>query len=224
MAMKKETVTTIDQYISGFPQPVQKMLQSLRKTIRKAAPGAEETIKYQMPTFMLYGNLVHFAAYKNHIGFYPVPRGVETFKEALDRYEGSKNTVRFPLDQPLPLKLVAQIVQYRVAKNKEKWHTGKKAPAAAKNKTMICKNGHTYVKSTDCPVCPVCEKIAKPKEGFLALLSAPARRALENKGIHTLEMLAVYSEAEILSLHGMGETSIPKLRSLLETEGLTFKK
>jgi hypothetical protein len=87
-----------------------------------------------------------------------------------------------------------------------------------------CKNGHTYYKSSDCPTCPYCELNRKPKEGFLSLLSAPARRALEDKGITTLKQLSKYGERDILALHGMGPSTIPKLRSALEAEGLSFKK
>jgi uncharacterized protein YdhG (YjbR/CyaY superfamily) len=107
----------IDEYISGFPEDVQKILEEIRTTIRKAAPDAEETIKYQMPTFTLNGNLVHFAAYKKHIGFYPVPRAVEEFKKALSAYEGAKSTVRFPLDKPIPFGVISKIVKFRVEKN-----------------------------------------------------------------------------------------------------------
>src|SRR5437762_13653607 len=88
-------------------------------TIRKAAPDAQETIKYQMPTFTLKGNLVHFAAFKKHIGFYPVPRGVEPFKDELSVYEGEKSTVRFPFDKPIPFDLISRIVKFRVKKNLE---------------------------------------------------------------------------------------------------------
>lgn len=110
----------IDEYIAGFPEDVQEILEEIRTTIRKAAPDAEETIKYQMPTFTLNGNLVHFAAFKKHIGFYPAPRGVEKFKEALSAYEGAKSTVRFPLDKPIPFGLISKIVKFRVKKNLER--------------------------------------------------------------------------------------------------------
>ena len=110
----------IDEYIAGFPEDVQKILEKIRTTIRKAAPDAEETIKYQMPTFTLNGNLVHFGAYKKHIGFYPAPRGVEKFKQALSAYEGAKSTVRFPLDKPIPFGLISKIVKLRVKKNLER--------------------------------------------------------------------------------------------------------
>jgi uncharacterized protein YdhG (YjbR/CyaY superfamily) len=110
----------IDEYIAGFPNDVQEILEKIRTTIRKAAPDAEETIKYGMPTFTLNGNLVHFAAFKKHIGLYPVPRGIETFKNELAVYEGAKSTVRFPLDKPIPLNLISRIVKFRVNKNWER--------------------------------------------------------------------------------------------------------
>jgi uncharacterized protein YdhG (YjbR/CyaY superfamily) len=108
---------TIDAYIAGFPPDVQEILEKIRLTIRKAAPGAEEAIKYQMPTFTLHGNLVHFAAFKSHIGFYPVPTGIEKFKKELAAYEGGKGSVQFPLDQPIPYGLIRKIVKFRVKEN-----------------------------------------------------------------------------------------------------------
>jgi uncharacterized protein YdhG (YjbR/CyaY superfamily) len=109
--------STIDEYIANFPAGVQKILQKLRATIKAAAPGAQEKISYQMPTFFLKGNLVHFAAYKKHIGFYPAPRGIEVFKAELSAYKGAKGSVQFPIDQPLPLDLIRRIVEFRVAEN-----------------------------------------------------------------------------------------------------------
>ena len=102
---------TIDEYIAGFPPPVQAILQRIRLTIQKAAPGAEETIKYRMPTFMLNGNLVYFAAFKKHIGFYPVPTGIEKFKRELSPYKQAKGSVQFPLDRPIPYGLISRIVK-----------------------------------------------------------------------------------------------------------------
>jgi predicted RecB family nuclease len=96
--------------------------------------------------------------------------------------------------------------------------------AELKKNLRTCSNGHTYYKSSDCPACPVCEATRKPKEGFLSLVSAPARRALENRGISTLKQLANFSEAELLALHGMGKTTIPKLKETLKSAGLNFKK
>ncbi len=115
--MKSTKPLTIDEYIAGFPRDIQQALKSIRMTIRKAAPQAEEAIKYAMPTFTQNGNLIHFAAYKNHIGIYPVPRNDEAFKKSLAVYEGEKSTMRIPLDAPLPLTLISQIVKYNVNRN-----------------------------------------------------------------------------------------------------------
>lgn len=120
MRAKLTALKDIDEYIAGFPNDVQQILEKIRMTIRKAAPDAEETIKYQMPTFTLNGNLVHFAAFKKHIGFYPAPRGIEMFKAELSVYEGAKSTVRFPLDKPIPFDLISKIVKFRVKKNLER--------------------------------------------------------------------------------------------------------
>jgi len=118
--MKSNEAKNIDEYIAGFPKEIQKKLEEIRATIRKAAPDAEETINYAIPTFKLNGNLVHFAAFKSHIGFYPTPDGIEAFKKELSAYEGAKGSVQFPLDRPLPLALISQIVNFRVEKQKAK--------------------------------------------------------------------------------------------------------
>lgn len=110
-------VTTIDQYIQRFPEKVRSILTQLRATVREAAPEATEKISYQMPTFYYNGNLVHFAAFKNHIGFYPAPSGIEAFNEELRKYKGAKGSVQFPIDEPLPLDLISRIVKFRVAEN-----------------------------------------------------------------------------------------------------------
>jgi len=175
----------IDTYISSFSKETQELLKQIRTTIRKEAPDAEEAIKYAIPTFILNGNLVHFAAFKNHIGFYPIPSGIEAFKDELSIYKQGKGSVQFPLDKPLPLDLISRIVKYRVQENSK--------------------------------------KIKKSKDNFLSSLSSPARRALENNGIHTLEKLSNFSEKEILAFHGMGKASLPKLRSALKENSLTFK-
>lgn len=106
--------TTIDEYIAGFPRPVQAILKQIRSTIRRAAPDAGEAIKYRVPTFVLNGNLVHFAAFKNHIGFYPTPSGIQEFSDELSRYESAKGSVQFPIDEPMPLSLIGRIVKFRV--------------------------------------------------------------------------------------------------------------
>lgn len=112
--------TTVDEYISTFPANEKKLLQQMRTTIHKSAPKAEELISYNMPAFKLNGMLVYYAAYKHHIGFYPMPSGILNFKKELSAYEVSKGAIRFPIDQPLPLALISQIVKFRVQENKIK--------------------------------------------------------------------------------------------------------
>ena len=110
----------IDEYIAQFAPDIQKRLEQMRATIRKAAPEAEEAISYAMPTFKLNGNLVHFAGYKNHLGFYPAPDGIDAFKKELSKFKGAKGSVQFPHDEPLPLALVTKIVKFRAKQNNEK--------------------------------------------------------------------------------------------------------
>ena len=117
MAASRRQFKTIDEYLNTFPEDVRTILNELRQTIREAAPEAEETINYQIPTFTLHGNLVHFAAFQNHVGFYPTPSGMEAFKKELAPYKGAKGSVQFPIDQPLPLPLIRKIVEYRVKEN-----------------------------------------------------------------------------------------------------------
>ena len=117
MERNKKRFNSIDEYIAAFPEEVQKMLEELRAVIKAAAPDAVEKISYQMPAFALKGNLVYFAAFKNHIGFYPAPRGIEAFKDELSIYAGGKGSIRFPIDKPLPLELIGRIVKFRVAEN-----------------------------------------------------------------------------------------------------------
>lgn len=120
--MKAKTLIPkdVDEYIAAFSPNVQKILQKLRSAIKDAAPDSTEAISYQMPTFRLHGNLVHFAAYKNHIGFYPGPSGIIAFYEELSAYNLSKGTIRFPIDEELPFDLIIRIIKYRVKENLEK--------------------------------------------------------------------------------------------------------
>ena len=111
---------TIDAYIANSPKDIQPILEKVRATIRKAAPKAEEIINYGIPTFTLDGNLVHFAGFKNHIGFYPTPSGIEKFKKELSLYKGAKGSVQFPLDKPIPYALIGKIVKFRVKENLER--------------------------------------------------------------------------------------------------------
>ncbi len=108
----------MDEYIARFPREVQAILQKVRTTIHKAAPDAQETISYRMPTFDLNGkHLVHFAAFEHHIGLYPTPSGIEEFKKELSAYKGAKGSVQFPLDKPIPYALITRIVKFRVKEN-----------------------------------------------------------------------------------------------------------
>ncbi|MCW3088068.1 MAG: hypothetical protein JWQ78_1454 [Sediminibacterium sp.] len=120
--MKTQIVQPADvaSYCAGFPKETQKLLTQMRATIRKAAPGAEELISYQMPGYKLNGPLVYFAGYQHHIGFYPTPSGILNFKKELGGYKTSKGAVQFPLDEPLPIALITRIVNFRVKENLEK--------------------------------------------------------------------------------------------------------
>lgn len=115
--MKAKVAKNIDEYIAGFPDDVQKSLEKVRTAIKKAAPRADEAIKYQMPTFVLNGNLIHFAGYKNHIGLYPGSTPIEEFKNELAGYTTSKGTVQFPLDKPVPVGLISKITKFCVQRN-----------------------------------------------------------------------------------------------------------
>lgn len=120
MKENKMDIKTIDEYIVQFPPELQERMQALRAVIKETAPDAAEKISWQMPTFYLNGNLVHFAAHKNHIGLYPGPSGVENFQDKLSGYHNSKGAVQFPNDQPLPFELIKEIVAFRVLENTKK--------------------------------------------------------------------------------------------------------
>ena len=110
--------STIDEYIASFPPEIQNILSKIRDIVRELAPEATEKISYQMPTYYLKGNLVHFAAFQKHIGFYPTPSGIEAFQEELSKYKGAKGSVQFPLNQPIPYDLIRRIVLYRLEENR----------------------------------------------------------------------------------------------------------
>lgn len=126
MQSDQPTIQNIDEYIAGFPPAIQSILQKIRATIHETAPAAQEVISYQMPTFRQEGNLVHFAAFKNHIGFYPTPSGIEQFDERVAVYKAGKGSLNFPLDKPIPYDLISEIVKFRLQENLAK--------AAAKSK------------------------------------------------------------------------------------------
>lgn len=120
MTAKRNAENEVDRYIAQFPRDVQILLKKVRRTIRNAAPGAEETIKYRMPTYVLEGNLIHFAAFTRHIGLYPTPSGIAEFRRELKPYATSKGAIQFPLDQPVPYGLIARITKFRVRENRRK--------------------------------------------------------------------------------------------------------
>ena len=128
MDKPKAGFNSIDEYIATFPPNIQEILQTIRATIKAAVPDATERISYQMPTFYQHGNIVSFAAWKNHIGLYPAPSGMNEFAEELSKYAGDKGSVRFPLNEPMPLELIAQIAQYRAAENTANAAAKAKAP------------------------------------------------------------------------------------------------
>jgi uncharacterized protein YdhG (YjbR/CyaY superfamily) len=129
MLKQKNKFETIDEYIKTFPKDVRNILEKVRQAIKESAPGAEEAISYQMPTFKLNGNLVHFAGYKNHIGFYPTPSGTEAFKKEIAVYRAGKGSIQFPIDKPIPISLIKKIVKFRV---KESAEAGIKSPKKKK--------------------------------------------------------------------------------------------
>jgi uncharacterized protein YdhG (YjbR/CyaY superfamily) len=120
MENEKQEYQSIDEYIRSFPEHVQKKLAELRNVIKELAPEASEKISYQMPTFFLNGNLVHFAGHSKHIGFYPTPSGIEAFQSELSKYKYAKGSVQFPMEEPLPVELIKKIVKFRVEENIKK--------------------------------------------------------------------------------------------------------
>ena len=124
--MKTTTPKNIDEYVAGFPREVQETLQKIRGIIRDAAPDAAETIKYRMPTFVLHGNLVHFAGFQQHIGFYPTPSAIKQFSDELAGYESAKGSVQFPLNRSVPFTLIRKMVEFRVKEARQKMASGKR--------------------------------------------------------------------------------------------------
>lgn len=196
---------SIDEYIASFPDDVQAILQQIRTTIQQAAPGAEETISYQMPTFKLHGNLIHFAGYKQHIGLYPTPSGIEQFKEELANYKGAKGSVQFPLDQPMPLDLIRRITEFRIEENQAK--------AAAKKSKRQMTSKATKIGQT---------KEAQSATSWPKGVAKPAQRALSAAGYASVEELSTTTEAELAALHGMGPKALKILREALHSKGLSF--
>jgi len=185
--MKRNVPANIDDYIDGLVPDTARLMQQLRKAIHKAAPEAVEVISYGMPAFKMDSVLVYFAAYKQHIGLYPTSSGIRVFEAELAEYKYSKGAVQFPLDKPLPLELVQQIVHFRVGEQVEQ------------------------------------RRLRNKPDPFMAGFSAPAQRALSAAGIKTAKQLSKYSTAELLQLHGIGPSSIPKLKAAAAAAGLSLK-
>lgn len=180
---------TIDDYIALAAPQAQEKLHELREIIARAAPQATECISYSIPAFRQNRVLVYFAGYKKHVGFYPTSSGIRIFAKQLAKYQSSKGAVQFPLDQPLPARLITAIVKHRLKEDMAEQ-----------------------------------ELLAKPKADWTAGLSAPARRTLSAAGIKTAKQLARHTEDDILALHGIGPTAMPRLRAALKGEGLAFRK
>ena len=200
--------SAVTLYITNCPPQSQEKLHQLRAFIRNVIPEAEEVISYKMPAYKYHGMLVYFAGYEKHIGFYPTGSGIKHFETMLSDYKFSKGTIQFKLDQELPFDLIEQIIAFRVAENLNK---------AQKKKLHTCVNGHNFKKSSECRVCPICEKEKKSTNTFLGKFSAPSRRALEKEGIATLEKLATYKPQQLLLLHGFGPSSLKVVEELLNT-------
>ncbi len=214
--MSQQRSIAVDAYIAKFPPATQAKLQALRELILKTVPEAEEVISYGMPAYKVNTILVFFAGYANHIGFYPTGAGIAAFQKEISGYKNSKGAVQFEIDKKLPLTLIKKMVKYRQAQD---------AAKASKKKILkTCRKGHQFYKSSDCLSCPECEKTNKAKAKMFASFSAPARRALKTAGIQNIKQLSTFSQEDILNLHGIGKTSLPKLRLLLKQEDLAFKK
>ena len=131
-AMSKSAPKTVDDYIAGFPPDIQTLLQAVRATVRKAAPKAEEAIKYAMPTYVLNGNMLSVGAYKTHIGVYPIPAGDAKFQAAVAAYKSGKSALNFPLNEPIPYTLITKLVKFRMKEMAAKPAPAKPAPAKSK--------------------------------------------------------------------------------------------
>lgn len=158
--------TPIEDYIQAFPENIQKLLWQVHTVIKKLVPEAEEVISYGIPTFKLYGNLVHYAGYKYHIGFYPGASGIEKFKEQLADFKGAKGSVQFPINKEIPFALIAEIVQFRKEENL--------AIVLKKVTWKLVRTGIHFIKSSECVVCLICEAQRKPSDSILSGLLAPA--------------------------------------------------
>ncbi len=201
MMAKKAAPETHAEYIAQFPLPVRTHLKELRALIRKLAPQAKERISYGIAAFEWNGPLVYIAGFKNHVSFFPTSSGVSPFKSELKGFKTSRGTIQFPLDQPLPLRLISQIVHYRM---KELRH-----PRTGRG---LC--DADAVKKFD---------TSGLSEEF-SVLAKPAQRALVNAGVLTVVALSKKSEAEVRAFHGMGPKAVVELKLILKSHGRKFPK
>lgn len=197
----------VELYIASFAKPVQKLLRQMQATIKMAAPDAKESLSYGIPTFKLKRNLVHYAAFKDHIGFYPGPSGITAFKIEIAKFESSKGAIRFPLNKPLPVSLVTKITKFRV---KEELTSGKPKTESKRDRRVAC--DPERVASFD---------YSKLDPAFEAL-GTPAKRALISHKILKPKDLAKWRKKDVLSLHGIGPSSLPTLNRALSKAKLRF--
>ncbi len=200
MKAKIAAPKTHAEYISQFPLPVRTRLKELRALIRKLAPQVKEKISYGIAAFEWNGPLVYIAGFKNHVSFFPTSSGVSAFQSQLKGYKTSRGTIQFPLDQPLPLRLITQIVRYRM-KELRHLRTGR----------GLC--DADAVKKFD----------TAGLEEVFSVLAKPAQRALVNAGVLTVKALSKKSEAEVRAFHGMGPKALLELRRILKTQGRKFR-
>lgn len=202
----------VDSYIEQFSGKTKAYLNELRLFIKSIIPEASEVISYGIPTFKYYNNLVHFAGYEHHIGFYPGAEAMKHFAKDFSRYKSGKGSVQFPLNQEIPFDLIKRIVIYSVEKNNEK--------LLQNAKYSLCINRHVHLKKV---ICPVCFQPDVLKDDDFTMLSNPAQRALASNGIDTWKSLAEFDLSTILTWHGIGKSAIPKFHDELDKRGLKLK-
>lgn len=219
--MKSSDLSTVTTYLNNWPAQQKKILKIVRNCLKKAAPKGADVISYAMPAILFDGKRVWYAGWEHHYSIY-VPQVMKQYKDELTKYKTSKSAINFPWNEPVPVALITRIAKSVMALPGKSAKAKAKSTDASKNK-RICRNGHIFYKTSDCPTCPTCEQSKMAAKPFFVQLGAPARRALENAGITTVKKLATYSRKTILNLHGMGPSSMPKLEAVLSKEKLAFK-